>query len=161
MMIDLTSLGAISERLDSLHDCPFDLDQAQFDMQTHEWLGRFLRPLWDGPDAQHRRRAFLVLESQLPVVEARLCLRAVTEVRIIDDQGIGRYTFNRVKRIKGGLQLVFNEELKIDVALSGEPAGTYEEVPVADIHAVYRQVLFIQSGPTLQFGPGASTDWAV
>ena len=146
MTIDLANLGAISERLDSLHDCPFDLDQAQFDSQTHEWVGRFLRPVWDGPEAQHRRRAVLIWESRLPVVESRLRLRAVTKVRIIDDQRIGRYTFNRVERIQGGLQLIFNERLKIEVGFNGEPAGTYEEVSVRDICAVYRQMLFVQTG---------------
>lgn len=161
MIIDLSNFDAISKRLDSLHDCPFDLDQAQLDRGTQEWLGRFLRPVWDGPGAQHRRRALVIRESRLPVVEARLRLRAVSETRIVDDQRIGRYSFNRVELIEGGLQLLFNERLKIEVAFNGEPAGTYEEISVAEICAVYRQLLFIQTGPALQFAPGASTSWAV
>lgn len=99
MTIDLANLSAISERLNSLHDCPFDLDQAQLNCETREWLGVFLRPVWDAPEAQHRRRAFLILESQLPVVEARLRLRMVNAVRLVDDQRIGQYSFNRVERI--------------------------------------------------------------
>jgi len=161
MTLDLANLSAISERLNSLHDCPFDLDQAQLNCETHEWLGVFLRPVWDAPEAQHRRRAFLILESQLPVVEARLRLRMVNAVRLVDDQRIGQYSFNRVERIKGGAQLIFNERLKIELAFNGEPAATYEEVPVADIRAVYRQILLVQTGPALQFAPGASSRWAV
>lgn len=161
MTADLANLGAISERLDSLHDCPFDLDQARFDREAHAWLGLFLRPVWDAPEAQRRRRAVLIVESRLPVVEARLRLRRVTEVRIVDDQRIGRYSFNRIARIKGGAQLIFNEGLKIEMAFDDEPTGTYEEVQAADIRAVYRQLLLVQTGPALQFGPGASSRWAV
>lgn len=161
MTIELANFDAISERLESLHDCPFDLAQTQLDRETHEWRGRFLRAVWDAPEAQHRRHAFVVLESRLPVMEARLCLRATADVRIVNDQGIGRYTFNRVERTDDGLRLVFNELLKIEVAISGEPSGTYEEVSVADICAVYRQVLFVQTGPRLQFAPDSLTRWAV
>ena len=161
MTIELANLDVISERLDLLHDCPFDLDQAQFDRGTHEWLGRFLRPVWDGPEVQHRRRALLIWESRLPVVEARLRLQAVTEMRIVGDQGIGRYSFNRVERMQGGLKILFNEGMKIVMAFNGEPTGSYEEVFIADIHAIYRQMLLVQTGPALQFVPGASSKWAV
>ncbi len=161
MDFELVGFGAISERLESLHDCPFDLGQAQFDAESHQWLGRFLRPVWEAPEAQHRRRAILIMESRLPVVEVRLRLRAITTVRIVDDQGIGRYTFNRVERIKGGLQLVFNERLKVEMTIEGEPTATYEEAAMVDIWAEYRQVLLVQTGPTLRFAPGTSTRWAV
>lgn len=161
MTIELASLGDISERLEWLHDCPFDLDQAQCDPKARQWLDRFLRPVWETPEARHRRRAFIVYESRLPVVEARLLLRKVTEIQIVEDQEIGQYTFNRVEPAGSGLQLVFNERLRIVVSTDGEPNGTYDEAPLAGVRAVYRQVLLVRTGPRLQFDPEASTRWSV
>ena len=94
-------------------------------------------------------------------VEARLRLRSVTRVRVLDDQRIGRYTFNRVVKSSVGLRLVFNERLRIEVAMSGQPKGMYEEVPVVGIRAMYRELLLLQSGPKLEFAPGISSQWAV
>jgi len=157
---ELGNFTAIAKALCFLHDCPFDLAQVQFDAARGKWTGRFLRPLWDAPEAQRRRRA-LVLHYRLPVVEGRLCLRGVNEVSVQDDSRIGRYTFNGVERTKRGLRLAFNEELKIDLSVSLEPGGTYEEIPVAGIYAVYRQIALVQSGPSLQIEPGTSTAWVI
>lgn len=161
MTIGLAQFGDISERLEELHDCPFDLDQAQFDAEAQEWEGRFLRPVWEGPDVRLRRRALLLAERRVPVVEARLRFHSVFLVQILDDQRIGRYTFNRVARSGNGLRLQFNEGMQIELAFRGEPTASYEEVPAVGIRAVYRDMPFLHSGPTLEFEPGSTSLWAV
>jgi hypothetical protein len=159
MTAELGNCDHISRELDALHDCLFDLDKARFDVANHEWTGRFLRPVWEGPDVQHSRRALLIQVSRVPVVDARLRVRPVSNIRILNDQGIGRYTFNRVERSQNGLRLVFNERMTIDIAWAGEPSGSYEEVPVTGIRAVYRRILFLQTSPVLEIAAVNSSKW--
>jgi hypothetical protein len=159
--VNLRSATAIVEWLESLHDCPFDLAQARFDDDTHAWSGRFLRPVWDGAEAQHRRRAWVTWESRLPVMEVRVSIHQAARVRVLEDQGIRLYTFTGARRIgSGGLRLDFNERLKIEIASEHELTATAEEVAVTGIRAVYRQWLFVQTGPALEFLSGTSSSWA-
>jgi hypothetical protein len=161
MKIELAGFADVARQLEALHDCPFDLDQAQYDSETHEWQAAFLRPVWDDPGVERQRRALVVLEHRVPVVEARLLVRSVSQIQILDDQRIGRYTFNRVVSTATGLRLEFNERMRVELTVVGHPAGSYEEVEVVGIRAVYREVLFVQSGPSLICPSGSTGKWAV
>jgi hypothetical protein len=138
-----------------LHDCPFDLAQARFDRATREWQGQFLRPMWGSPKAKQRWRLLVVRESRLPVAEARLRLRRVTDVHVRNDQGIGTYGFNRVEPLPAGVRLLFNERMSVEVLCDGTVEGSYEETVVPDLRAVYRQFLILQTGPAIEATPGA------
>lgn len=149
--------GALDERL---HDCPFDLEQARFDELGHEWLGRFLRPVHEGPAVQ-RCGSFLLGEVRLPVVEALVRFRGVRGVRVLDDPRIRRFSFNRVREIGGGLRLEFNEQLRIELMLTEAWVATYDEAPLPGIEAVYRSVLLVELGPWISVAPGTQSNWAV
>ena len=148
--MQISSFEQINEVMSNLHDCPFDLDRAVFDAATETWRGTFLRPLWDDPRAKHRGLSLLYLQSQLPVVEATLTIAGVRNHSIVDDPGIGRYTFNEIKQITDGVRLVFNEALSIDLHLSGEVLATYDEQPLPGVCAIYKQLFLVQSGPRIE-----------
>ncbi len=150
-MARLTTFEGLNEVMSQLHDCPIDLDQAVFDRAAHEWRGTFLRPLWEGPGAVHRRRALIIVDSRLPIAEGALCFRQVTDVRILHDQGIGTYTLNKVGRLAGGLRVSFNQALELEILFEGALDATYDERPLPGYTAVYRQYLFAQTGPEIEF----------
>src|SRR4030095_11224629 len=106
-----SSVEQLDEVLSNLHDCPFDLDRATFDEDTHTWTGFFLRPLWDDPRAEHRGFSILYVRSRLPVAEATLRFSGVGNCVVADNARIGRYTFNEIEPISNGVRLHFNENL--------------------------------------------------
>ena len=149
-MLQISSFKELDEVMSNLHDCPFDLDRANLDYTTGVWQGTFLRPLWEDPRAEHRKLSLLYLRSRLPVVEATLTVSGVRGQAVIDDPGLGRYTFNEVELDANGLQLRFNEALRIHIDIAGSIAATYEEQPLPGFCATYRQVLLVQSGPKIE-----------
>jgi hypothetical protein len=155
-MSRLTTFERLNEVVSQLHDCPIDLDKAVFDRAAHEWRGTFLRPLWESPGAVHKRRALIIVDSRLPIAEGALCFRQVTDVRILNDQGIGTYTLNKAKRMAGGLRFSFNEALELEILFEGVLDATYDERPLPGYTAVYRQYLFAQTGPEIEFARPAS-----
>lgn len=148
--MQISSFEQLYKVMSNLHDCPFDLDRAVFDATTETWRGIFLRPLWDDPRAKHRGFSLLYLHSQLPVVEAALTIAGVKQHSVVDDQGIGRYTFNGLEQIPDGMRLSFNEALYIDLRLGGGVSATYDEQPLPDFCAIYTQLFLVQSGPKLE-----------
>ena len=146
----ISSFEELDEVMSSLHDCPFDFDRTSLDDATGTWSGTFLRPLWEDPRAEHRGVSLLYVRSRLPVVEATLTVSGVKSQSVIDDQGIGRYTFNEVERISNGLLLRFNEAMRIDLHLAGPIAATYDEQPLPGFCAIYRQFFLVQSGPVIE-----------
>ena len=146
----VASFEELREIMLNLHDCLFDLDQATFDEAGKRWSGTFLRPLWEHPEAEHRWFILVYCRSRLPVAQASICLTGVTDVQVIDDQGIGRYTLNEIERTGEGVQLRFNEVLRIDLHLAAGIEGTYDEQPLPGVRAVYRQFLIVQGGPTIE-----------
>src|SRR5205807_8082222 len=130
-------------------------DKAVFDRAAHEWRGTFLRPLWESPGALHKHRALLILESRLPIAEGALCFRHVTEVRVVNDQGIGTYTLNRGERLTGGVRLSFSQALQLEILFGGVLDATYDERPLPGYTAVYREYLFGQTGPEIEVAPPA------
>jgi len=155
-MSRLTTFERLNEVVSQLHDCPIDLDKAVFDRAAHEWRGTFLRPLWESPGAVHKRRALIIVDSRLPIAEGALCFRQVTDVRILNDQGIGTYTLNKAKRMAGGLRFSFNEALELEILFEGVLDGIYDERPLPGYTAVYRQYLFAQTGPEIESARPAS-----
>jgi hypothetical protein len=149
-IVQISSFEQLNQVGSNLHDCPFDLDRAVFDATTEIWRGIFLRPLWDDPRAKHRGLSLLYLQSQLPVVEATLAIEGVRNHSIVDDQGIGRYTFNELEHITDGVRLAFNEALYINLHLDGGVSATYDEQPLLGVCAIYKQLFLVQSGPKIK-----------
>ena len=149
-MSQLTTFEALKEVMSQLHDCPIDLDKAVFDRAAHEWRGTFLRPLWESPGALHKRRALLILESRLPIAEGALCFRHVTEVRVVNDQGIGTYTLNRGERLTGGVRLSFNQALQLEILFGGVLDATYDERPSPDTRLSTENTCSGRLGPKLR-----------
>ncbi|SRR6266567_8619833 len=145
----ISSIAQLDEVMSELHDCPFDLDRATFDAATHIWTGVFLRPLWDDPRAKHRGFSILYVRSQLPVAEVTLNVSGVDKCVVADNARIGRYTFNEIEPVSNGLRFHFNENLDIDFELDAIDA-TYEERPVPELCAIYRQYFLLQSGPSIE-----------
>jgi hypothetical protein len=148
-MLQISSFEQLDEVISNLHDCPFDLDRAVFDVTSETWRGIFLRPLWDDPRAKHRGLFLLYSHSRLPVVEATLTIAGVKNHSVIDDQGIVRYSVNEVERMPNGVRLSFNEALHLDFDLAGSISATYDEQPVSGICAIYRQYFLMQTGPEI------------
>ncbi len=84
------------------------------------------------------------------MVEATLTIAGVKKHAVVDDQGIGRYTLNEVERISDGVRLSFNEALHIDLQLAGGVLAIYDEQPLPELCAIYRQYFLIQSGPKIE-----------
>lgn len=145
----ISSVEQLDEVMSELHDCPFDLDRALFNEATHTWTGFFLRPLWDDPRAEHRGFSILYVRSQLPVAEVTLHFLGVSKCAVADNARIGRYTFNQVEPAANGLRLHFNENLDIDLELAAIDI-TYDERPLPEVRAIYRQYLLMQSGPRIE-----------
>ena len=146
----VSSFEELYEIMSNLHDCPFDLDEATFDEAAGRWSGTFFRPLWEHPGAERRWFFLVYCRSRLPVAQASICVTGVTDVQVIDDQGIGRYTLNEIERTGEGVQLRFNEVLRIDLHLAAGIEGTYDEQPLPGVRAVYRTFLIVQSGPKIE-----------
>ena len=144
--------------MSNLHDCPFYVDRASYDETAGMWSGIFIRPLWDDPRAQHHGVPLLYLRSRLPVAEAALTIAGVRSLEVVADQGIGKYTFNELERTAGGLRLRFNEALCLNLELSGTLGATYDERPLPDYGAIYRQLFLVQTGPIIEgpLGPRAA-----
>ncbi len=145
----ISSVEQIDEVMSDLHDCPFDLDRATFDKATETWTGFFLRPLWDDPRAEHRGFSILYVRSQLPVVEVTLSFSGVSKCVVADNARIGRYSFNQIEPIANGVRLQFNENLDINLELNAVDA-TYDERPLPELCAIYRQYFLVQSGPSIE-----------
>ena len=145
----ISSIEQLDEVMSNLHDCPFDLDRASFDETTQTWTGFFLRPLWDDPRAEHRRIAIWSVRTQLPVVEVTLNISGVSKCVVADNAGIGLFSFNQIEPITNGVRLQFNENLDIDLELKTID-GTYDERPVPELCAIYRQCFLVQSGPFIE-----------
>ena len=146
----ISSVEQLDQVMTNLHDCPFDLDRAVFDATTHTWTGFFLRPLWDDPRAEHRGFSILYVRSRLPVVEATLTVSGLNKCIVADNARIGRYTFNHIEPISNGVRLQFNENLDIDLELAGTIDAAYEEKPLPELCAIYRQYFLLQSGPSIE-----------
>ena len=145
----ISSLEQLDKVMPELHDCPFDLDRAVFDEATHTWTGFFLRPLWDDPRAEHRGLSILYVRSRLPVSEVMLQFSGVSKCVVADNTRIGRYTFNQVSPAANGVRLHFNENLDIDLELPAIDV-TWNERPLPEVRAIYRQYLLVQSGPRIE-----------
>ena len=146
----IASFEELLDVMSNLHDCPFDLDKAMVDEAAGRWIGRFLRPLWEDPGAEHKKVDLLFSRSRLPVALGSLCFEGVTNVQVVDDQGIGRYTLNEIERAPHGVRLCFNEAMRIDLHLAGDFGATYDEQPLPGVRAIYQQFLLLQTGPTIE-----------
>ena len=146
----ISSIEQLDQVMSNLHDCPFDLDRAVFDEITRTWTGRFLRPLWDDPRAEHRGFSLLYVRSRLPIAEATLTISGVNVCVVADNAQIGRYSFNQIEPIANGVRLHFNENLDIDLGLAGIIDAVYEEHPFPELCAIYRQYFLFQSGPSIE-----------
>jgi hypothetical protein len=146
----IPSIEQLDEVMSNLHDCPFDLHRATFDEATHTWTGFFLRPLWDDPRAEHRGFSLLYVRSRLPVAEATLKISGVSNCLVADNARIGRYSFTEIQPITKGVRLHFNEDLDIDLELGGAVDANYEERPLPELCAIYRQYFLLQSGPSIE-----------
>lgn len=145
----ISSVEQLDEVMTELHDCPFELDRAVFDEVSHTWTGFFLRPLWDDPRAEHWGFSILYVHSRLPVAEATLKVSGVIKCVVADNARIGRYSFNQTERRANGVQFRFSENLNIDLEIPVVDA-TYEERPIPELCAVYRQYFLLQSGPSIE-----------
>jgi hypothetical protein len=106
-------------------------------------------PLWDDPRAEHGGFSILYVRSRLPVAEATLSVSGVTNTIVADNARIGRYSFCEIQPTPNGVRLHFNEDLDIDLELDGINA-TYEERPLPELCAIYRQYFLVQSGPFIE-----------
>ena len=145
----ISSVEQLDDVMSNLHDCPFDLDRAIFNEATRTWTGFFLRPLWDDPRAEHRGFSILYVRSRLPV-EATLTVSNLNNCIVADDAQIGRYNFNQIESIANGVRLHFSEDLDIDLELAGTIDAAYEEQPLPELCAIYRQYFLLQSGPSIE-----------
>jgi hypothetical protein len=145
-MREISSFEDLDDVMTNLHDCPFDLPRERFDASAQTWTGLFLRPVWEDPLAQHTGWR-LYGSTRLPVVESKLTLIGVTGETVTDEEGIDTYGFTEIKRLSNGVRFRYAEHLSIDVELAGPVAGTYEEKPLPNLVAIYRQRLLLQSGP--------------
>jgi hypothetical protein len=154
----LATFRELDAILTELHDCPFDLDSAIFDRASHTWRGTFLHPLWDSPAAQHHGIPLIASVSRLPVAKAVLSVQYVVDSKVVDNQGIGMYTFNRVEEFDDGLRLSCCEAMSVYLYLNGPVRAAYVERLDPALRAVYRQYCFLQAGPRIESvieGPGA------
>lgn len=147
---EIDSFAELADTMTALHDCPFDLDRSTFRESSGSWTGVFLRPLWDDPRAEHKGLPFVYERTRLPVAETRVNVADVRGVAVVDDQGIGRYTFNEVELMADGVCLCFNERMRIDLRVSGQLHATYEERASPTLRAVYRQFLLVNTGPSIE-----------
>lgn len=88
--------------------------------------------------------------TRLPVAETWVKVADVRDVTVLDDQGIGRYTFNEVELVADGVCLCFNERMRINLRVSGQLHATYKEQALPTLRAVYRQFLLVESGPFIE-----------
>src|SRR5574341_1176440 len=107
-MDHISSFKKLDDFMTRLHDCPFDFDRSSIDKLSRKWTGMFLRPLWGDPHAEHRGFSVIYVKTRLPVAEVTLTIRGGEKVEVVDDQGIGVYTFNEIDRTSNGLQLIFD-----------------------------------------------------
>ena len=63
--------------------------------------------------------------------------------------GDDRYTFNEMETNANGVRFHFNENLDIDLEVCVLDAS-YEEQPLPELRAIYRQYLGLQSGPFIE-----------
>ena len=145
----ISSFEQLYKAMMGLHDCPFELDRAVFDEVSRTWTGYFLRPLWDDPRAEHRGFSLIYLHSRLPIAEATLTVSGVVKCVVADNARIGRYSFNELEPTANGVRFHFNENLDIDLEIEVIDA-TYEERPVPELCAIYRQYFLVQSGPSIE-----------
>lgn len=137
-MRDLISFHQLSEAMPALHDCPFDLGRAVFSEETQKWTGTFFRPLWDDPAAEHAGWALVYRRSRLPIAEAFVGIANVAATSVVDDVGIGRYSFNQVEWTRDGIRLCCNEAMRIELRLAGPTVhATYKERVSPRLRAVY------------------------
>ena|ERR1700682_2014966 len=146
----ISSVEQLDKVMSNLHDCPFDLDRATFDEVTNTWTGFFIRPLWDDPRAEHRGFSILYVRSRLPVAEVTLKVSGVGNYIVADNGRIGRYSFNEIQPIANGVRLHFNEDLDINLELDGAIDANYEERPLPELWAIYRQYFLVQTGPSIE-----------
>jgi hypothetical protein len=150
-MRHISSFEELDGVMSELHDCPFDLDDANFDEKVATWTGRFYRPVSEDPSAIERTKSRRVFSRyKMPVVLASVCISGVQQVRLLDDPRIGWYTLNRIKRTSNGIRVEFCEALKIDLDLTGPIDVTYVEDPLPGKCAVYRTFLSIWTGPRIE-----------
>lgn len=147
---EIDSFAELADTMTALHDCPFDLDRSMFRESSKSWTGVFLRPLWDDPRAENKGLPFVYERIRLPVAEATVKVTDVCDVAVVEDQGIGRYTFNEVQLEANGVCLCFNEQMRIDLRVSGQLHATYEERDSPTLRAVYRESFLVQSGPSIE-----------
>jgi hypothetical protein len=144
-----SSLEELDELMGNLHDYPFDLDQVEFDKAAGTWKGTFFRPLHQAPDVERRRFALVFWRWRMPVVRALVCVKGVADVRILADQGIGRYSFNEVRPTNEGVCFRFNEALEIEFDLVRGIDVTYDEELMPEARAVVRSFLLAETGPEI------------
>ncbi|HMS11072.1 MAG TPA: hypothetical protein PKE66_16410, partial [Pyrinomonadaceae bacterium] len=81
----------LSDCMDGLHDYPFTLSEATFDDRQKLWKGIFLRPMLETEDRVIHKGSFIYGMTECPVAEVTLIIGSVSNIKVIDDQGIDTY----------------------------------------------------------------------
>ena len=116
-------------QLSLVHDCPFVLEESEYDDRTQVWRGTFYRPLWGSGAVESRRRFLLFRRYRVPLAAVTLEIRRVNTCTITHNSRIGAFTFNRVKTSDAGVVLCFNEAMEISFTL---PDGLDAELDIAE-----------------------------
>jgi hypothetical protein len=92
--------------------------------------------------------SFIYGKTECPVAEATLTIGYVSNIEVIDDQGIDTYSFNGVENTDKGFRLEFNEAMVIEFEVETVVA-TYSESELNNKRAVFKNLLIIESGPEI------------
>ena len=119
------ALDGISDVVDIVHDCWFDIEKLNFDSDASVLSIPFEKEVIDETGAL---KAFLFLKKkQIRIVQYVLKILKVQEYTITDDAKIGRYDFNEIK---------FNKDLNQLVITSGFPMAITLTVRALDVEVV-------------------------
>jgi len=144
----INSFQELVDCMNELHDYPFTLSEATFDNSQKVWKGIFLRPMLESEDRVVHKGSFIYGKTECPVAKATLTISSVSNIEVIDDQGIDRYSFNGVQSTDKGFRLEFNEAMMIEFEVETIMA-TYSESELSDKTAVFKNLLIIESGPEI------------
>jgi hypothetical protein len=148
--VSIDGFEALDRVMTGFHDQRFDLDVMTYEPESHRWVGRFFRRVYDATRTTRERGGKGPMRCYFPVVEATLTLHSVTDCKVLDDQRIVTYMFNQCERTNTGCALVFCEAMSVVLDVPDELTGELREHELDRRGYVEEYGRFTQSGIHLE-----------